>query len=145
MKKIHIRESQLKRILGEDIGYPLNLKSDDGKPDNFTETEVAVNNNDKDAKNDVTIGIHRTKEGWFGMNRYPAMQRIPESRELDNMENSGFGKNNDDYINQTASSNGGKMATNIAGEINSNKRGSRNNTNQVRVSRMENYKQNNRK
>ena len=58
------------------------------------------------------------------------------------MKNSGFGKNNDDYINHTANANGGKMASNIAGEINSNKKGSRNNTNQVRVSRMEDYKQN---
>jgi len=145
MKKIHITESQWKHIMESECGYPLDLKSDDGKPDNFTETEIAINNTDKDAPNDVTTSdaVKRSKEGWFGMNRYPAMHRLPESRELDNVENSGFGSKNDAYINSAAKKNGGKMVSNIAGEINSDKRGSRNNTNQVRISRMEDYKQNN--
>ena len=125
--------------------YPLDVKNDDGKPDNFTEYEVAVNNTDNDAPDNVTIGDkigkEETKPGWFGMNRYPAMHRLPESAELDNAKNSGFGINNDKFINNIADSNGGKMVSNISGEINSKKRGSRNNTNQVRASRMEKYKE----
>ena len=144
MRKIHITESQWKKILMQESAYPLDLKSDDEKPDNFTEYEVAVSNNDQDAPSDVMTGdaYKRSKEGWFGMNRYPAMHRLPESAELYNVENSGFGVKNDEYINNTANSNGGKMVSNISLEINSNKRGSRNNTNQVRISRMENYKKN---
>ena len=145
MKKIRITESQLKCILESECGYPLDLKSDDGKPDNFTEYEVAVNNIDNDAPSDVTIpdAIKRSKEGWFGMNRYPSMHRLPESAELDNMQNSGYGIKSDNYLNNAAKNSGGKMVSNISNEINSNTRGSRNNTNQVRVSRMENYKKNN--
>ena len=55
MKKIHITESQWKSLLESECGYPLDLKGDDGRPDNFTEYEVAVDNTDKDAPNDVTI------------------------------------------------------------------------------------------
>lgn len=146
MKKIRITESQWEKILMAESAYPLDLKSDDEKPANFTEYEVAVNNNDPDAESNVTIGDKisksETKPGWFGMNRYPAMHRLPESAELDNAENSGFGVNNDAFINKSAKSNGGKMVSNISNEINSDKRGSRNNTNQVRISRMENYKKN---
>ena len=146
MKKIHITESQWKKILMAESAYPLDVKSDDGKPDNFMGNEIAISNTDKEAPNsDVMTGeaFKRSKEGWFGMNRYPSMHRLPESAELDNMENSGFGIKNDNFINNTAKSNGGKMATNISGEINSNKEGSRNNTNQVRISRMEQYKNGN--
>ena len=147
MRKIHITESQWKKILMAESAYPLDVKNDDGKPDNFTEYEIAVNNNDKDASNSVTIADKiskdETKPGWFGMNRYPAMQRLPESEELDNVKNSGFGVNNDKVINTAAASNGGKMVSNISNEINSKKKGSRNNTNQVRVSRMETYKKTN--
>ena len=145
MKKIRITESQLKTILMAENAYPLDLKSDDGKPDNFTEYEVAVNNTNKDANNDVTIGdgFKKSKEGWFGMNRYPAMHRLPESQELDNAQNSGYGVKNDNYIQNAAQNGGGKMATNVNNEVKSDTRGSRNNTNQVRASRMRQYKQTN--
>lgn len=144
MKKIHITESQWRAILESEFAYPLDVKSDGGKSECFTQGEVAVNNIDQDAPNDVTISdtVKRSKEGWFGMNRYPAMHRLPESKELDNIKNSGYGAKNNSYIKNTASSEGGKMVSNISGEINSNKDGSRNNTNQVRIYRMENYKKN---
>lgn len=145
MKKIRITESQWKRILESEYAYPIDLKSDDEKPDNFTEYETAINNNDKDAPNDVTTGegYKRSKPGWFGMNRYPAMHRLPESRELDNKESSGFGKNNDAFIQNVANNGSGKMVSNINSEITSKTRGSRNNTNQVRASRMRQYKETN--
>ena len=146
MRKIRITESQYRRILeSEEMGFPLDKKADDGKPDNFNGDKVAVDNVDKDAPNDVTIPdtIKRAKKGWFGMNRWPAFQRLPEGRELDNMQNSGFGMKSDAVINAQAKNGGGKMVQNVAGEINSNTRGSRNNTNQVRISRMEDDKENN--
>lgn len=144
MRKIRITESQYKRILENEIGYPLDVKADDGKPDNFAGYQVAVDNTDDDAQNDVTISdtIKRSKAGWFGMNRYPAMHRLPEGEELDNKQNSGYGMKADNFINGAAK-NGGKMINNVASEVNSDKRGSRNNTNQVRISRMEDDKVNN--
>ena len=145
MRKITITESQYKRILESEFGYPLDVKSDDEKPENFTGYQVAVDNIDKDASNDVTTSdtIKRSKAGWFGMNRYPASHRLPEGEELDNTQNSGYGMKSDGFINNTAANGGGKMVNNVAAEVNSNTRGSRNNTNQVRVSRMENDKVNN--
>lgn len=144
MKRILITESQLKKILANE-SYPLEIKSDDGRPDNFTEYETAVDNTDKDAPLDVTIGdaIKRSKEGWFGMNRYPAMARIAEGEELDNAQNSGYGLKGDAYIENTANAGKGKMAANINAEVKSNTRGSRNNTNEVRASRMREYKKSN--
>lgn len=147
MRKIHITESQWQRILESEVcAYPLDVKSDDEKPDNFTEYEVAVSNNDKDVPNGDVMdseAYKRSKPGWFGMNRYPAMHRLPESRELDNQQSSGFGKKNDDYIQNVANNGGGKMATHVNAEIKSDKRGTRNNTNQVRALRMRQYKETN--
>lgn len=145
MRKITITESQYKRILENEFGYPPDVKADDGKPSNFTGYEVAINNIDNDATNDVTTsdGFKRSKPGWFGMNRYPAMHRLPEGEELDNKQNSGYGVKNDAYVNSVAGNGGGKMVNNLASEINSDTRGSRNNTNQVRISRMEDDKVNN--
>lgn len=145
MRKIRITESQWKLIMESELSYPLNLKGDDGRPDNFSGYEVAVDNMDKDAPLDVTTSdaIKKSKEGWFGMNRYPAMQRIPEGVELDNSENSGYGLNNDAYIHNAAKSSDAEMVNNISDEINSSTRGSRNNTNEVRLSRMLGYKKSN--
>ena len=146
MRKIHITESQWKKILMAESEYPLDVKNDDGKPDNFTEYEVAVSNNDKDVPDtDVMTGeaFKKSKDGWFGMGRYPAMHRLPESRELDNAKNSGYGVNNDNYINKAAQNGGGKMISNINTEVKSNTDGSRNATNMMRISRMEDYKRNN--
>lgn len=141
MRKIRITEAQLKTILEQECGYPLNMKGDDGKPDIFMGDEVAVNNIDKDAPNDVTISDtmskNRSKAGWFGMNRWPAMHRLPEGEELDDKQTSGFGEKSDNFIHDVANSGGGKMAANVSNEINSDTRGTRNNTNQVRISRME--------
>ena len=145
MRKIYITESQWKQILESEGAYPLDLKGDDGKPENFTEYEVAVDNTDPDAPNDVTSSetIKRSKPGWFGMGRYPAMHRLPEGKELDNAENSGYGLEGDAYIQDAASTGKGKMAVNVNAEVKSDTRGSRNNTNQVRASRMREYKKTN--
>lgn len=150
MRKIHITESQWKTILLNEMAYPLDAKNDDGKPANFTEYEIAIDNTDTEddaPEGNVTIPdtIKRSKGGYaFGnINSYHSeMHRLPESKELDNVKNSGFGVNNDKYINNSAQK-GGKMIANISNEINSKKTGSRNNTNQVRISRMETYKTSN--
>jgi hypothetical protein len=68
------------------------------------------------------------------------MHRLPEGKELDNKQNSGFGIKYDAEINSIAKNGKGKMASHISSEIESGTRGSRHNTNQVRVSRMETYK-----
>ena len=143
MRKIRITESQYKRILeSEEVGYPLDVKADDEKPVNFTGYEVVADNPDDDAQNDVTISdtVKRSRRGWFGMNRWPAMHRLPEGRELDNRQNSGFGMKYDAQIAAKANNGGGKMIKNVSAEIQSDTRGSRNNTNQVRISRMEKAK-----
>lgn len=143
MRKIRITESQYNKILESELGYPIDVKGDDEKPANFTGDEVAINNIDRDAPNDVTTNIYRSRRGWFGMNRWPAMHRLPEGKELDNRQNSGFGMKYDTQIAAKANDGGGKMIKNVHAEIQSDTRGSRNNTNQVRISRMEDDKVNN--
>ena len=66
--------------------------------------------------------------------------RLAEGDELDNAKTSGYGKKNDMFINSVSKNLGGKMVSNLNAEINSNKGGSRNNTNQVRVSRKKKKK-----
>ena len=146
MRRVIFTESQIKSLIeGNEPGYPLNLKNDDGKPDNFTEYENPVNNTDKDAPNDVTIGDgtygQRRKKGWF-MRSTTSRQGVYEGAELDNMKTSGYGDKNNAFIASTAKNKGGKMVSNLNAEINSNTGGSRNNTNQVRKSRLEAQKKN---
>ena len=147
MRKIRITESQYRLILeSEEIGYPLNTKADDGKPDNFTGYEVASDNTDDDAPMDVTdmdnVSDKTAPNGWFGMRRFSSMYRLPEGQELDNKRSSGFGVKYDAQITNQAKNGGGKMVKNVSAEISSNKGGTRNNTNQVRISRMEDQKVN---
>lgn len=147
MRKIRITESQYNKILESELGYPLDVKGDDEKPANFTGYEVAVDNTYNGAPDDVTttdtVSTKRSRRGWFGMNRWPAMHRLPEGRELDNRQNSGFGMKYDAQIAAKANNGGGEMVKNVHDEIQSGTRGSRNNTNQVRISRMEDDKVNN--
>lgn len=150
MRKIRITESQLKAILEyEGTAYPLDTKADDGKPANFCGDEIAVNNLDPDAPNDVTttdnVSKKRARRAQFGINtaRVSGAYRLEEGKELDNKQSSGFGMKYDALINNKAENGGGKMINNVANEINSDTRGTRNNTNQVRISRMEDDKVNN--
>lgn len=146
MRKIRITESQLKTIL-ESIGYPLNVDDGNEQPDNFIGSEVAVDNTDKDAPDDVTttdnVARKRSRKGWFGIYGYKSPMAhftIRESENLDNRQNSGYGKKSDATIQAVAANGGGKMIQNLNAEVQSNTRGSRNNTNQVRISRMEKQK-----
>ena len=146
MRKIRITESQLKTIL-ESIGYPLNVDDANEEPDNFMGNEVAVNNVDPDAPDDVTttdnVAKKRSRKGWFGIYGYKSPMShftVRESENLDNRQNSGYGQKSDAFIQSTAENGGGKMVNNLNAEVKSNKRGSRNNTNQVRIHRMEKAK-----
>lgn len=146
MRKIRITESQLKTIL-ESIGYPLNVDDGNEEPENFMGSEVAVNNIDPDAPDDVTttdnVAKKRSRKGWFGIYGYKSPMShftVRESENLDNRQSSGYGKKSDAFIQATANNGGGKMVNNLNAEVQSDTRGSRNNTNQVRISRMEKAK-----
>ena len=146
MRRVIFTESQINTILMSESAYPLDIKGDDGRPDNFTEYETVVNNayvgTGDDVNTDVTTSdqIKRCKKGWFGLHTTTNDYRLAEGDELDNAKTSGYGKKNDMFINSVSKNLGGKMVSNLNAEINSNKGGSRNNTNQVRVSRMEKQK-----
>ena len=153
MRKIRITESQWKAILESEFGYPLDLKSGPVTKDNTAGVEVAADPLDVDVEKDSEYGISTTTDNISRKKMRPAQfgirtarvaggYRLEEGRELDNMQNSGFGKNADAQIAQAASNGGGKMVTNINNEINSTTRGSRNNTNQVRASRLRDQKEN---
>ena len=153
MRKIRITESQWKAILESEFGYPLDLKSGPVTKDNTAGVEVAADPLDVDVEKDSEYGISTTTDNISRKKMRPAQfgirtarvaggYRLEEGRELDNMQNSGFGKKADAQIAQAASNGGGKMVTNINNEINSTTRGSRNNTNQVRASRLRDQKEN---
>ena len=146
MRRVIFTESQINTILMSESAYPLDIKGDDGRPDNFTEYETVANNayvgTGDDVNTDVTTSdqIKRCKKGWFGLHTTTNDYRLAEGDELDNAKTSGYGKKNDAFINSVSKNLGGKMVSNLSAEINSNKGGSRNNTNQVRASRMEKQK-----
>lgn len=142
MRRVIFTESQVNKILQAESAYPLDIKGDDGRPDNFSEYETAVDNTDKDATNDVTTSdsIKRAKKGWYLRSTLANHFRLAEGDELDNMKTSGYGQKNDAFISNTAKNGGGKMVSNLNAEIKSNTDASRNNTNQVRVSRLETQK-----
>ena len=142
MRRVIFTESQINEILQAESAYPLDIKGDDGRSDNFTELETAVNNTDKDISTNVTTSdnIKRCKKGWYLRSTLSNHYRLSEGDELDNMKTSGYGQKNDQFISKVAANNGGKMVSNLNAEIQSNKDASRNNTNQVRVSRLETQK-----
>lgn len=149
MRKIRITESQWKTIVESELGYPLDTTEDNPTPDNAAGVEVSPDIKGKCVPDSVSTTADkysekRAKRQWFGINTSygRGAYRMEESRELDNVQNSGYGAKSDAQINSIASNGGGKMAANISMEVNSNKRGSRNNTNQVRISRMEDAKKN---
>lgn len=147
MRKIRITESQLETILEYEGTYPLNVKGDDGRPDNFMGNEVAVDNTDDDATNDVTttdnVSRKRSRRGWFGIFGYRSPNlhfSLRESENLDGRQNSGYGMKNDAFIQNMSNNGGGKMVNNLNNEIQSKTRGSKNNTNQKRIERLEDQK-----
>ena len=153
MRKIRITESQLKTILESELGYPLDLRSDPVTKDNTAGVEVTSDPLDVDVDTDSQYGIATTTDNISKKKMRPAQfgirtarvaggYRLEEGRELDNMQSSGFGKKADAQISQAASNGGGKMVKNLNAEVQSNTRGSRNNTNQVRASRLRDQKEN---
>ena len=143
MRKVIFTESQIKNMLGEDIGAYINDETKEGKiPDNATGYEVFTNNTDKDALNAVTTATNISGKK-SRQNRLVARSRyMGESKDYDNDKVDGFGKNQDNDIAIMSQNNGGKMIRNINKRINGN--GSqRLNTTQVEISRMEKDKKDN--
>lgn len=145
MRRVIFTESQINEILQAESAYPLDIKGDDGRPDNSSGYEIAVNNTDRDATNDVTTSdsIKRAKKGWYLRSTLANHFRLAEGDELDNMKTSGYGQKSDAFISNVAKNGGGKMVSNLNAEIQSDTDSSRNNTNQVRVSRLEAQKKKN--
>ena len=145
MRRVIFTESQINEILQAESAYPLDIKGDDGRPDNSSGYEIAVNNTDRDATNDVTTSdsIKRAKKGWYLRSTLANHFRLAEGDELDNMKTSGYGQKSDTFISNVAKNGGGKMVSNLNAEIQSDTDSSRNNTNQVRVSRLEAQKKKN--
>ena len=145
MRRVIFTESQINEILQAESAYPLDIKGDDGRPDNSSGYEIAVNNTDRDATNDVTTSdsIKRAKKGWYLRSTLANHFRLAEGDELDNMKTSGYGQKSDAFISNVAKNGGGKMVSNLNAEIQSDTDSSRNNTNQVRVSRLETQKKKN--
>lgn len=142
MKKVIFTEAQIRKYLNEEMGdYLDSVKNAAEIPGNAYGNEVFVNNLGGDTNTDVT-----TTDGFMQKrskgNRLFARSRQCEGQELDNMKSSGFGNKINNTISQL-SDNGGKMINNINNEIQSDKDGMRNNTQEVRLSRMKNYKENN--
>jgi len=136
--RIIITESQLKYILKEEC-YPLNIKDGTDIPDNIYGTQVAVNNLDKDASDDVTITDNPSHKRAMS-NRLFARSRNVCEAEFDDNRSQNFGKNEKSNIISTANNSGGKMVSNLANDIQNG--GARNNTNQVRASRLKAQKKN---
>lgn len=132
MRKVIITESQLEYILRE-TSYPLNNKTSAEMPDNAYGTEVAVNNLDKDAGEDVTITDNPSHKKTMSNRLFARTRNVCEA-EFDDNRSQNFGKNEKQNIVATANNGGGKMVTNLANDIQNG--GARNNTNQVRASRL---------
>lgn len=136
MRKIRITEKQLLHILKE-TSYPLDLSTSSDMPCNASGVEVAVNNMDKDADNDVTITDNPSHKRALSNRLFARSRNICESN-FDDNRNQNFGKNEKENIKKVANTNGGKMVKNLANDIENG--GARNNTNQVRISRLEKQK-----
>lgn len=145
MKKVLFTESQLKAILGEDVGGYLRTSDVAEKPDNAHLQQVFVNNADVDTEdefdNNVTVSDKIARRMSNRNRLFPKRTRCFEekSHTLDNMRNTGYGQKYNERISNTASNGGGKMINNLNDEVQS-KTGSRNNTNQVRLSRLKDQK-----
>ena len=140
MRKVIFTEQQIKRILGEDAADYLNSLDVAAEiPDNAYGTQVFVNNVDKDAEDNVTTTdkISRNKNRSNSGGRLFARSRTFESvneSSFDDTKTKNFGKNAKENILNGAGEGAGKMLNNIANDINNG--GTRNNTNQVRLSRL---------
>jgi hypothetical protein len=139
MRKVTFTEEQMRRILGEAADdFILNLGDSGEIPGNAYGTEVFTNNIDPDANDDVTTADNFSRKR-SRTNRLFARTRTYESvneSTFDDNRGLNFGKNEKDAIvSQSASDNAGKMLKNISKDINNG--GTRNNTNQVRLSRLQ--------
>ena len=142
MRKVIFTEEQLRRIIGEDVnGFVLDVSDGSEAPDNAYGTQVFSDYPDKDVETDVTTtdNFSRKKNR---VNRLFARSRTYESINESNFDDAvgqNFGKNEKETIMaQGNSENSGKMLKNISNDIANG--GTRNNTNQVRISRLKQQK-----
>ena len=137
MKRIIITESQYNSILVKEDVY---LHPNDGaeSPDNAYGTQISV---DVPETDNVTTAdtVKRHKRGWLSPKGF--IPSLEESQQRDNAQNSGLGTIADMKV-QSAAQNGGKMVNNLNREIQSNQKGVRNNTLEVRASRLRAQKEN---
>lgn len=140
MRKVIFTEEQIKKIVGEDVADYLNNIDNAGEvPDNAYGTEVFVNNVDKDSEDNVTttdrVARHKNRSNSGGrlFARSRTFESVNESS-FDDTRTRNFGKNAKENILNGAGEGAGKMLNNLANDINNG--GTRNNTNQVRLSRL---------
>ena len=140
MRKVIFTEEQIKKIVGEDVAdYFNNIDNAGEVPDNAYGTEVFVNNVDKDSEDNVTttdrIARHKNRSNSGGrlFARSRTFESVNESS-FDDTRTRNFGKNAKENILNGAGEGAGKMLNNLANDINNG--GTRNNTNQVRLSRL---------
>lgn len=140
MRKVIFTEEQIKRILGEDAAdYLNNLDVAAEVPDNAYGTQVFVNNVDKDAEDNVTttdkISRHKNRSNSGGrlFARSRTFESVNEST-FDDNRTKNFGKSAKENILKGSGKGAGKMLNNLANDIENG--GTRNNTNQVRLSRL---------
>lgn len=139
MRKVTFTEAQIRKILGEAADdFMLNLGDEGEIPGNAYGTQVFVNNIDPDANDDVTTTDNFSRKK-SRTNRLFARSRTYESvneSTFDDNRGLNFGKNEKETIvSQGQSGNAGKMLKNISNDIDNG--GTRNNTNQVRIHRLE--------
>ena len=140
MRKVIFTEEQIKKIVGEDVAdYFNNIDNAGEVPDNAYGPEVFVNNVDKDSEDNVTttdrIARHKNRSNSGGrlFARSRTFESVNESS-FDDTRTRNFGKNAKENILNGAGEGAGKMLNNLANDINNG--GTRNNTNQVRLSRL---------
>lgn len=148
MRRVIFTESQINKILTLESAYPLDLKGDNGQPE-YNGNEVFANDPDprfddeKPHNVSTSEKFKRCKKGWYMRSTLANQCKLEEGEELDNMKSSGYGIKNDAFINSVAKNGGGKMVQNVNAEIKSNTDGSKNNTNQVRILRLNRQKKTN--
>lgn len=143
MRKVIFTEEQIKKIVGEDVAdYLNNVDIAAEIPGNAYGTEVSTDLNPDTAQNPkkkipTTDKISRHKNRSNSGGRLFARSRTFESvneSSFDDTRTRNFGKNAKENILNGAGEGAGKMLNNLANDINNG--GTRNNTNQVRLSRL---------
>lgn len=138
MRNVYITEKQYEMIL--EGGYPLNLTDgSDVTPDAASGAQVFTNNTDKDADPNVTTTDAKSKRMSTRRLAYLRTNRTLGESTFNDVRTNNLGKNQKkEIINAGAQEGSGKMLKNLANDINGE--GTRDNTQRVRINRMEKQK-----